>query len=139
MSILSDFYLSDAARAKDYDTDQQCAENDRARFQGVTPLEISTLWAIVEKKEWDVAMMDDFVEILSVGGGQRLIYEFPHPVVERMAGLTAVDIGTSAEAWAQTDELGCDSAEIQPVIEELVRLSQRARVTNRNLYLWVCV
>ena len=139
MSVLTDFYLADPAQAKDYDVDQQCLEVDRAQYKGMTPLELSTLSAIIQKKEWDVAMMDEFPEVLIVDGGERLIYEIPSVAIERFAILSEDEIGSAAAAWSKTEELACEAEDIQPVIEEIVRLSKRGLETKRSLYLWICV
>jgi hypothetical protein len=105
----------------------------------MTPLELSMLWAITQKREWDAAMMKDFPQVLVVDRGQRLIYQFPKTAVERFASLSASEVGASATAWSQTEELACEAGDVQPVIEEIVRLSKRSLETNRNLYLWICV
>ena len=139
MSVLSDFYLADPQHSKDYNIDQKCPEIDRAQYKGMTPLELSMLWAITEKKEWDVAMMDEFPEVLIVDGGERLIFQVPMEAVQRFASLSETEVGTAAAAWSQTEELACEPNDIQPVIEEIVRLSKRGLETKRNLYLWVCV
>ncbi len=139
MSALSDFYLADPQHAKDYDVDQKCPDIDRAQYKGMTPLELSILWAITQKKEWADSMMDEFSEILVVDGGQRLIYQVPTAAVEHFATLTGGEIASAAVAWAQTEELSCDPGDVQPVIEEIVRLSKRGLETNRKLYLWISV
>jgi len=139
MSVLSDFYLAEPQHAKSYDVDQKCPEIDRAQYKGMTPLELSMLWAITQQKEWDVAMMDEFPEILVVDGGQRLTYQVPQAAVERFASLSGPEISTAAAAWSQTEELSCEPGDVQPVIEEIVRLSKRGLEMNRSLYLWICV
>ncbi len=40
------------------------------------------------------------------------------------------------EFWAQTEELMCDPAEIEPVVAELVRLAQIAASSTKGLSLW---
>ena len=139
MSVLSDLYLAEPRHAKAYDFNQKCPEIDRAQYKGMTPLELSTLWAITLKKEWDVAMMDEFPEILVVDGGQRLIYQVPAAAVEHFATLPESEIASAAVAWAQSEELACEAGDVQPVIEAIVRLSKRGLETNRQLYLWICV
>jgi hypothetical protein len=139
MSVLTDLYLAEPKHAKDYDVGQKCPEVDRAQYKGITTLELSTLWAIIQKKEWDVAMMDEFPQIMIVDGGQRLIFEIPHSAMECFALLPDSGIGGAADAWSKTDELGCEADDIRPVIEEIVRLSKSGRETKRSLYLWICV
>jgi hypothetical protein len=139
MSVLTDFYLADPQYAKDYDDDQQCAEIDRAQYKGITPLEVSKLLAIVQTKAWAISMMDEFPQVLIVDGGERLIFEIPKPIMERFAALTAAEICSATAAWAKTEELACEAEDVQPVVEEIVRLSKRGLETKRSLYLWICV
>ena len=138
MSFISDLYIAEPAHATSYDIDQNYPKVDCAQFKGLTSLELSTLWAITLKQEWDEAMMDTFPEVLVVDGGQRLIYQFPTAAVEHFAKMSGSEIGSAAAAWSQTEELACAAGDVQPVIEEIVRLSKRAVETKRNLYLWIC-
>ncbi len=105
MGVLTDFYLADPATAKDYNDDQTCLEIDRAQYKGITPLELSTLAAIIRNKQWDVSMMREFPNILVVDGGERLIYEISGTAVQLFAGLSEMQISEAAAAWSKTDEL----------------------------------
>lgn len=50
MSILADFYIADGKSATAYDEAQQGADEDRVQSSRITPLELSMLAAILEKK-----------------------------------------------------------------------------------------
>ncbi len=47
-----------------------------------------------------------------------------------------VVFNVAAGILAQTEELMCDPAEIEPVVTELVRLAQIAASSTKGLFLW---
>ena len=51
MSVLSDIYISRNSEAVKYDTTPDSFA-ERAQYKGMTPLELSTLWAIMRGAEW---------------------------------------------------------------------------------------
>ena len=138
MSVLSDIYISREDEAVKYDT-APATFAERAQFTGMTPLEYSTLWAIMRGVEWDVAMMDDFACLLEKDGGERLVHSFQPAMLAALGQLTPDQIREVAGKWAATDELACSPADIQPVIEALVRLAHSATASGRSPYLWNCV
>jgi hypothetical protein len=138
MSTLADIYISRNDDAVKYDTaPEQFA--DRAQYKGFTPCEVSILWSIMRGVEWDVAMMDEFPCLLEIDGGERLIHRFPAAMVSELAALSPVQIASVTSAWAATEELSCSPEDIRPVIDDLVRLSQRAGQTGQSVHLWNCV
>ncbi|MDB6112989.1 MAG: hypothetical protein JWR69_4739 [Pedosphaera sp.] len=138
MSVLSDIYISRDNEAGKYDT-AAAPFTERAQYKGITPLELSTLWTIMRGVEWDVAAMDDFGCLLQIDGGERLIHSFPAAMLAALGELTPDRIRDVTVKWAATDELACSPADIQPVVEEMVRLARSATTSGRSLYLWNCV
>jgi hypothetical protein len=139
MGLLADFYIAAKEDAAAYDEDQSCAEDDRVQTKRITPLELSTLAAILEGKQWDIDMMDQFEQVLVVDGGERVIHQVPPALVERLAALSPEDVARAAERWSATEELSCAPEDVRPVIEDLARLAVRTRATSRQLFLWNCV
>jgi hypothetical protein len=140
MAVLADLFISTPTEAAEYDKTQTVANNeDRAEFTSFTDLELSTLQAIIEGREWDVDMLDSYNTILEQDDGERRICELPKEFLERLASLDDKAITTASEAWAKTEELSCSPNDVRPIIEELRRLSQRACNSGRNVYLWNCV
>ena len=138
MSVLADIYISRDDDAVKYDTTpDQFA--DRAQYKGLTPLELSTLWAIMRGVEWDFAMQDEFPCLLQINGGERLVHRLPTAMVSELAALSPDRITSVTSAWAATEELGCDPEDIRPVVDDLVRLSRRATETGQSVHLWNCV
>ena len=54
------------------------------------------------------------------------------------AFVPANGVSTAATKWAATDEMACEAADVQPIIEGLVRLAKIASSQNRKLYFWNC-
>lgn len=138
MSLLADIYISRDEEAVKYDTTPgQFAE--RAQHKGFTPLELSMLWSIICGVEWNVALMDEFPCLLQIDEGERLIHRLPPAMVTELTNLSPDRVATVTSAWASTEELSCNSEDIRPVVDNLVRLAHRATATSRSLHLWNCV
>lgn len=138
MSVLSDIYVSRDSEAVKYDTAPDTF-TERAQFKGMTPLELSMLWAIMRGADWDVAMMEDFGCLIEIDGGERLVHSFPGAMVTSLGQLTGDQIRDFSAKWAATDELACLSSDIQPVVEEMSRLARLAASSGRGLFIWNCV
>ncbi len=138
MSILSDIYISRDTEAVKYDTTPDIF-TERAQFNGMTPLELSMLWAIMRGSDWDVAMLKDFACLLQIEDGERLIHSFPAAMVTVLGQLTSDQIRDVSAKWAATEELACSPSDIQPVVEEMTRLARSATASGRGLYVWNCV
>ncbi len=140
MGLLSDFYIATEADALSYDTKPTAIpDSDKASHKGITTLELSTLWAIVQKREWNVDMLDAFKLILDKDNGERSIYHIPVAFISLLMSLDTDTLLRSIVEWAQTEEIECDPSEMYPVVEDIIRLGRKAQDTGKNLYLWLCV
>jgi hypothetical protein len=138
MGVLADLYLSrDDAEAIQYDASPESFA-DREQYGNFTDLELSTLWAGMRNIKWDVSLYDHFSKILTVDEGERMIVRLPAEMTAELAGLTSAEISGNATKWAATDELRCQPADVQPLIEGLVRLAKKASESGRSIYLWNC-
>lgn len=139
MGLLAELYIaSDDQQALKYDASPDISP-DRRQYRGFTALELSTLWAIMQGTAWDVALMDEFPELLGVESGERLVHRLPRPMIEASARMTQAGVSTSSKEWASTDELRCKPSDVQPIIEDLIQLSGKASASGRAVYLWNCV
>lgn len=138
MGLLSDIYISHDAEASRYDTAPQSFA-EQAQYKGITPLELSTLWAIIRGVEWDITMLNHFACLLAVDGGERLVHSFPAPMVAALSRLTPEQIRDVSVKWAATEELACPTSDIQPITEEMTHLARLATASGRGLYLWNCL
>lgn len=137
MGILSDIYISHDAEAIRYDTaPQSFAEQEQYQCKSITPLELSTLWAIIRGVEFDITMLGHFTCLLTVDGGERLVHSFPLLLVVALSQLTPEQIRDVSTKWAATEELACPTSDIQPIIKEMIRLACAATASGRGLYLW---
>src|SRR5882724_7917714 len=104
MGVLADIYISRDDEAVRYDTTpDQFAE--RAQYKNFTPLELSTLWAIMRGIEWDVDSMDEFPCLLQQDGGERLIHRLPAAMIVDLSRLAPDEIAEVTPKWASTEEL----------------------------------
>lgn len=138
MGILADIYISRDGEETEYDKKPD-QFTDRAQYKGITPLELSTLWAIMRGAKWDVGLMREFPCLFEKDGGERLIHRIPVKLVDELCRLTPEQIEDLSTKWAATDEISCPPNDIRPVVEDLARLSRRATESGRGLYLWNCV
>lgn len=138
MGILADIYISRDAEAVRYDAvPDEFAE--RTQHKSITPLELSTLWAIMRGIQWDVASMDEFPCLLEKDGGERLIHKLSAAMVTELSMLTPDQVAIVTPQWATTEELGWPPDEARPIVEDLVRLSRHAVEAGQSVYLWNCL
>ena len=131
----SHFYLADPGTAADYALAPQRSAQDSATFSGITPLELSTLWAVVERVDWDVKMMRLFPIVVAFNVGERIVHEIPSAIIQRFATLSMEEMARAAQGWAATLEMTSRGDEVSSIVVEIVRLATRSRATNRRLFL----
>lgn len=140
MSVLAHLYVSTPDKALEYDESQEAPENERAELKGLTYIEFSTLWAIIEGKDWEEDHMDSFEILLEKDHGERMIFRCPDAFVTLAAGMDDAAVTEAAEEWAETDELeDWEPEDLTEVIEELRRVANVSKTSKRGLYLWNCV
>ena len=136
MGVLADIYISPDGDAARYDGRPEWPGGDRVQYKGVTPLELSTLWAIVRSREWDISMMKKFPCILEVDGGGRLIHKLPAAMLADLVTVAPERLEDVSRRWATTDELCWPQRDAREVIDDLLRLARRAAETGRGVFLW---
>lgn len=144
--MLSDFFVATPAEALRYanriEEEDDGEEIERllqpAQYKGITELEIGTLWAILEGREWDVNK--HMPEDVCLGEeGESWLHRFPVELANLLAGLDGAVLKRTAVAWAETDELDCDAADLKPLLEDLKALARQAGPDGKALYLWGCL
>jgi hypothetical protein len=142
MGVLADFFVARESRAEGYDSNPD-GFTHRASYKNITPLELSTLWAAISGSESTPGLADEFRNVLTKDGGERLIYRFPSKLVTQLADLKSESIGPIAATWATTDDelkMFCQSsADLEPLVADLARLARHAAELQSDLYLWICV
>ena len=138
MGQLADVFIAEPEDALAYEDLQNKGELpadrfERAEFKGLSDLELTTLWALMQNEEWDLDQHN--LEVIGEPG-ETWLFRFPSTFIEALASLNQADISRVAPLWADTEELQWEPSEAQEVIEELVRLARLARDTSKPLFLW---
>jgi hypothetical protein len=141
MSIISDFIVATASDAHAYAQWSASGETSAssrytvAGYNGLTDLDVSTLWAIVTGEEWDI----DVHELPGEPGDEdedSMLSQFPAPLVSALAALQEPALAGIAAQWAQAEELDWEPEELLPVVSDLRRLAAQASSQGKHLYLW---
>jgi hypothetical protein len=131
MGILTELFLATDDEARTYDG--QSAERFKSvQLGGLTSLEFETLWSILDGREWS-PKSHGLEEVRP--SGHTWTFRFPPAYVERLSELDSSAVSAAAKRWAATEELACDPADVEPVIDTLVSLA-RSRGGDRHLFLW---
>ena len=141
MGLLCDLFVADKNAALSYADMAREGAPDRAEglsvreFKGLTSLEFGTLWAILEKQEWDVDR-HMLIDVAFGEGNESWLHQFQDEYVGLLAALDADAMQAAAQEWAQSEELDCDAEAVLPVVQALVELSREAISQRKELYMW---
>ena len=146
MGVIADFFIADPAEAIRYanrieephEGEEIALLLNPVQFNGITDLEIGTLWAILERSEWDIEkhMPEDiYVE----EDGESWLHRFPDELTSLLANSNADGLESASEQWAKTEEIDCDAADLQPLLKDLQSLARQAISTGQSIYLWGCL
>lgn len=144
MGLLADFFVADQHDALRYARRHRDADDGDAiraalapvESKGLTSVEIGTLWAILEGADWDAGRHGLASIDLGDDEADAWLERFPDGLVQRLAAATPEQLDGAARAWAATEELRCDAADLRPGLDELQRLSRRAIAEGRSVFLW---
>ncbi|MET3379229.1 MULTISPECIES: hypothetical protein [Variovorax] len=146
MGILSDFFVASPEEALRYaNRIEEPDEGDEieellepVQYKRFTDIEITTLWAIMEGKEWDVDRhMLEYVELGE--DNDAWLNRFPDELTTLLTQVDSASLAPVLERWANTEELACEPTELHPVMEDLRRLAAEALARNKSVYLWGCL
>lgn len=146
MGILADFFVAtpeDALRYSNRISEADEGESldallQPASYNGVTNLELGTLWAILERAPFDDARHvpeDDLAD----DDGESWLFRFPDELTALIAAASPEELKRAGEEWARSDELDCEPDLLSPLLADLQRLSKLARSNGKAVYLWGCV
>ncbi|MGJ7502094.1 hypothetical protein ACSFBF_17185 [Variovorax sp. ZT5P49] len=146
MGILSDFFVASPEEALRYaNRIEEPDEGDEieellepVQYKRFTDIEITTLWAIMEDKEWDVDRhMLEYVELGE--DNDAWLNRFPDELTTLLTQVDSASLVPVLERWANTEELACEPTELHPVMEDLRRLAAEAVGKKKSVYLWGCL
>ncbi|QEI06333.1 hypothetical protein FXN63_11190 [Pigmentiphaga aceris] len=141
MGLLCDLFTADHDAALAYAHKAAQGADNRSEgvsvreFKGLTSLEFGTLWAILEKQEWDV----DRHMLIDVAFGEdneSWLHQFQNEYLRLLAALDAEGMQAAAQEWGASEELNCEAEAILPVVRALVELSGEALTQGKGLYMW---
>ena len=146
MGVIADFFIAGPAEAIRYvnridepDEGEEIALLlNPVHFNGITDLEIGTLWAILERREWDIEkhMPEDiYVE----EDGESWLHRFPDELTILLANSNADGLESASEQWAKTEEIDCNAEDLRPLLNDLQSLARQAAATGQSIYLWGCL
>lgn len=144
MGILADFFVASPEDARRYASPDSVGDTKLreqiapAEWKGFTPLELGTLWAILEGQDWNIKR-HWLIEELLESQGESWLFRFPQPLVDLLASATEEQLASANSAWAATEELQWPPAELRPLVSDLQRLAKQSRATGFHMYLWGCL
>jgi len=135
MGVIADFIIATESEALEYSRSQSgIRSSELLEAKGITCVELSTLLALLDGKEWQDGLLDLFP-----------------PVGEESSGLTRIsdrllgrltdfdyDLNRVATDWAATEEMQWEAEEARGLIDDLAQLAVRARSVGKPVYLWNC-
>ncbi len=147
MSIIADIFVASASEALGYA--QADLAQDRATtaawphksFKGLTDLEFSLLWAILDGVDPDSPEYEDGaydLEHVPTPGLEEdtQLCRLPPAFATYLVAMDTAAQGNAAAIWAETEELDCQPADLLPVIRDLQALAQTAQNAGKDLYFW---
>jgi hypothetical protein len=137
MSLPSIFFTADEMTAVRIELNHDLPQEDVAAMSAMEPLKLSMLWAIIDGKEWDVALIDEFTEVFA--HDEEWLNIVPEYLVRKIASLDAARMTKASKAWAATDEMQCSADEAEDVIKMIAALAQRAIDLKQSMYLYFCL
>lgn len=134
MSVFSDLYLSTPAQAANYLTRSPFGEEERILHSDITIVELSLLWALLEKRDWQPDALNDF-RCVSQRADGCMIHQLPDGFVHALSRVQPLELGVVAVEWASTPELATTPSALAPLVRSLVHLAGRAVSTGRRIFL----
>jgi hypothetical protein len=132
MSILAEVFVATKKEALIYDA--QSPKYERLELPGLTDIEFSTLWALIQAKEFDFNK-HELGELEADAGA--LMFSFPKRFIADLAGLGEARISSVATQWAESEEMQWPTAQAQEVLVALVRLAKTAQAQSKGMFLWL--
>ncbi|MDR3692152.1 MAG: hypothetical protein P4L46_22415 [Fimbriimonas sp.] len=135
VGILSEFFVSDPGRAATYDL-EAWTEDDIFLCGDLLPMHMELLWAVLQGREWEPEMADEFEPVAGRNEEDSWLVRFPDGLTAALAEFDDDRLNRARVDWAHTEEIAVDPAELAHVISGLQRLSKHARTTGKSVYIW---
>ena len=134
MSNLSAFFVASRSDARSYMNHKLdvIPSNAIVEASGLTDLEVSVLFAIVKREEFD---FDKHEFEPSDETESSNLYRLPSRFVRAIAGLQESEIDSVCESWATTEEMACEAEPLVPLVHGLKRIAAMVE-KGRDLYFY---
>jgi hypothetical protein len=137
MSMPAIFFAASEAEATAMELNHDLPPEDVVELGGVDTLKMSMLWAIIDRKIWDVKLMDAFRSVRSTES--EWTDAIPDDLTQKIAGQEGAELERVAEQWSATQEMGCSPAEARDLLQEIAGVARRSIDTHRELFLYTCL
>jgi hypothetical protein len=142
MGIITDIFVASPEAAADYAASQlrgrpaHMRKYQPAEHRGLTPLEFSSLWALIAGEEWN-PKKHMLAEVSFGDGNESWLFRFPEPFIRLLANLGDEQVDQYSFEWAKTEELsGSTPADVRTIIVDLRRMAKAALASGHPMYLW---
>ncbi len=132
MAILTDVFVATKKEALIYDA--RSPNYEKLELTGLTDIEFSTLWALIQEKEFDFNK-HELGELDS--DRSVLMFSFPKKFITDLAGLGETRISSVAAQWVESDEMQWSMAQAREVLTRLVDLAKTAQAESKGIFLWL--
>jgi hypothetical protein len=166
MGILCELFVATRRNAMKFESRLDAAEPpiyERAEAKGLTSLEFETLWAILQREDFDPRRhwMEDLYfgshnrstlgrlrtkvliwkamlqSLLGKDVGSSWLHRFPKAYVSRLAELKDAEIPYIAATWSKTEEMASrKSVDLEELLRTLRRLANAAESSKRQMFVW---
>jgi hypothetical protein len=135
MGVIADFIIATEPEALEYSRSQAgIPSSNLLEAKGITCVELSTLLALLDGKEWQDTLLDLFP---SVGGESSGLTRVADRLLSRLTGFD-YDLDQAAAEWAATEEMQWEPEEARALIDDLAQHAVKARSACKPVYLWNC-
>lgn len=141
MGVLTEIFVGNDVIARNHcgGGDWQGAPDEIWQAKGITFLEISTLWAILDGQPWDESRIEPFDDLSDEDDEEATTFRFPGDLVRRLATMDDPSLEVAAVSWASTEELSLSSFDVADTrLQFLVHAAKRVKQDGRCLYIWTC-
>lgn len=141
MGVLTDFVVADRGDAR-----RVCDSRNPSRDfggldgKGIDTVKLGTLHALLTGGAFDPAFISD--TLCSGGEEGPWVFEVPHDLVQRLAGLTPPELGEAGRRWAATDEFSprydnWPAERVHQQLGELATICRRAVGEGKPVLMWM--
>jgi hypothetical protein len=132
VSILAAVFIATKKEALIYNA--QSPNYERLELPGLTDIELSTLWALIQEKEFDFDK-HELGELDTDAGA--LMFSFPKRFIADLAGLGEARISSVTTQWAESEEMQWPTVQAQEVLIALISLAKTALAQSKGMFLWI--